>query len=101
MSNLAIAEQRLRLHTLDPVERAVMTSFALGKAFLSNMDIMVHEMKMSQYKEIRVVGETMHKKRMKLHQDFHSMFKGATTHLEQWELDDFNEKVLTIISDMW
>lgn len=87
--------------TLPFILKATMLSYVLGKAFLKNMEVMLHEMKKSSSKQVRTLEEDKRKLKLKLHQDFKAMFSGAETYLDKKELEMLEKKMWKVVDEIW
>lgn len=86
---------------LSPMNKATLVSFILGKAYMKNLDILLHELKVSGDKELIALAKAKQKTRLRMHADYREMFKSADNYLNKQEIAALEESIDAMISALW
>jgi hypothetical protein len=86
---------------LSPLDKAVLITFALGKTYMHNLDIVLHELKVSPKKEHNILFKEKMKRKLKLYREMQDMFAGAGNFLRPAELQSFEDAVERLTHELW
>jgi hypothetical protein len=94
-------ELPIKENALTPLDKSVLITLVLGRAFLENLKVLTHELKHSGDKQLIKLAKDKHKIALRLHTDVHAMFTNADKFLNPKEIARLTQSVENMTDALW